>query len=112
MNEQDHILDIYGSISDKTGEMLDAAQHSDWDRLIALEQDCRALIECLKDTDAGPAVGAHFVQRKLAHIRKALADDAEIRKLTEPWMARLEAYIGSARRGRKLAQAYEIDHGA
>lgn len=111
MNAQDHILDIYGSISDKTGEMLDAAQRSDWDRLIALEKDCRALIECLQDTDAGPAAGAKFVQRKIAHIRKVLADDAQIRKFTEPWMTQLEVYLGSARQERKLQRAYETDHG-
>ena len=111
MNAQDHILDIYGAISDKTGEMLDAAQRSDWDRLTALEKDCRALIECLRHTDAGPATGAKFVQRKIAHIRKVLADDAEIRKFTEPWMAELEIYIGSARRQRKLQSAYDSGPG-
>jgi len=111
MNEQDHILDIYGSISDKTGEMLQAAKSSDWDRLVELEQDCRALIDCLKYTDTGPAAGAQFVQRKIAFIRKALADDAEIRKFTEPWMTQLEAYIGSARQERKLQQAYDPGHG-
>lgn len=111
MNAQDHILDIYGSISDKTGEMLDAAQRSDWDRLVALEKDCRALIEVLKSTDAGAATGAKFVQRKIAHIRKVLADDAQIRKFTEPWMSQLEVYLGSARQERKLRRAYEIDHG-
>jgi len=111
MNEQEHILDIYGSICDKTAEMLDAAQRSDWDRLIALEQDCRALIECLKHTDAGPAAGAKFVQRKIAHIRTALANDAQIRKFTEPWMNQLEVYLGGARQERKLRRAYETDLG-
>ena len=111
MKEQDHILDIYGSISDKTGEMLEAAKSSDWDRLVALERDCRVLIDCLKDTDAGPVHGVKFVQRKVTLIRKALADDAEIRKLTEPWMTRLEAYLGSARQEHRLRRAYETDHG-
>ena len=111
MREQEHILAIYGSISDKTGEMLKAAKSSDWDRLIALEQDCRTLIECLKHTEAGPAAGARFVQRKIAFIRKVLAADAEIRKFTEPWMTQLEAYIGSARQERKLQRAYKTDYG-
>ncbi len=111
MNKQDHILDIYGSISDKTGEMLQAAKASDWDRLVELERDCRTLIDCLKYTDTGPAAGAQFVQRKIAYIRKALADDAEIRKFTEPWMTQLQAYIGSARQERKLQRAYETDGG-
>ena len=112
MNEHDHILDIYGSISTKTGEMLEAAKSSDWDRLVALEQDCRALIETLKRTDAGAGAGARFVQLRIAFIRKVLADDAEIRKFTEPWMARLETYLGSARQERRLRRAYETDHGS
>ena len=110
MSTQEHVLDLYGSISIKTGEMLDAAKASDWKRLVALERDCRALIEALKATDAGPAPGARFVQRKVAYIRKALADDAEIRKLTEPWMAQLETYLGSARQQQRLQRAYHAEH--
>lgn len=111
MSKHEHILDIYGSISTKTGEMLDAAKKSDWDRLVALEQDCRALIETLKRSDAGADAGARFVQRKIAFIRKVLADDVEIRKFTEPWMTQLEAYLGSARQEHRLQRAYETDHG-
>lgn len=112
MNKHEHILDIYGSISAKTGEMLDAARNSDWDRLVALEQDCRALIETLRRSDAGGGAGARFVQRKVALLRKVLADDAEIRKFTEPWMTQLEAYLGNARQEYRLRRAYESDHGS
>jgi len=111
MNTHEHILDIYGSISAKTGQMLEAAKAGDWDRLVTLEQDCRALIETLKRTDAGAEIGAWFVQRKLAFIRKVLADDAEIRKFTEPWMSQLEAYLGNARKEQRLRRAYELDSG-
>ncbi len=111
MSETEPILDIYGSISSKSGEMLDAAKNSDWARLVALEQDCRALIERLKHSNAASVAGAQFVQRKAAFIRKALADDAEIRKLTEPWMTQLEAYLGSACQEQRLHRAYETDHG-
>ena len=111
MSEHEHILDIYASISAKTGEMVEAAKSSDWERLVALEQDCRALIERLKGSNAGAAVGAHFVQRKIRLIRKALADDAEIRKFTEPWMTQLEAFLGRARQEHRLQRAYQTDHG-
>ncbi len=110
MSEQEHTLEIYASIALTTGQMLHAAEESDWDRLIELEHDCSALIEKLKRTDAGAGAGARFVQRKVAFIRKVLADDAEIRKFTEPWMTQLEAYLGSARREHRLRRAYETDH--
>ena len=109
--EHEHILEIYASIAVKTGEMVDAAKSSDWDRLVVLEQDCRALIERLKCSEVGAAAGARFVQRKIAFIRKALADDAQIRKFTEPWMTQLEAYLGSARQKHRLRRTYETDYG-
>lgn len=112
MSEYEHILEIYRSISAKSGEMLDAAKSGDWERLVALEQDCRALIDRLKQVKIDSAPGAQFVQRKNAFIHKALADDAEIRKITEPWMNQLQAYLGSASQELRLHRAYETDHGA
>lgn len=111
MGEQERILELYASIAAKTGQMLDAAKGSDWDRLVELERDYSGLIERLKLTDGGCAGGAHFMQSKVAYIRKVLADDAEIRKFTEPWMNQLAAYLGSARQRHRLRRAYETDHG-
>ena len=113
MTEHEQILAIYGLISDKTGEMVQAAKASDWDRLVELEKECHGLIETLMRVDTGPrgGAGARFVQRKIAFIHKVLADDAEVRKFTEPWMTQLEAFIGSARQERKLQRAYETDRG-
>jgi flagellar protein FliT len=41
-----------------------------------------------------------------------LADDAEIRKFTEPWMTRLAVYLGNARQEYQLRRAYESDSGS
>jgi flagellar protein FliT len=111
MSTQEFILNVYGSISAKTGEMLDAAKNSDWDRLVSLEKDCRALAETLKRTDNGTLnPDAAYLQRKAELIHKVLSDDAEIRKFTEPWMIQLSAYLGSARQEYQLQRAYESDH--
>jgi flagellar protein FliT len=113
MSTQEFILNVYRSISAKTGEMLDAAKNSDWDRLVSLEQDCRELAEMLKRVDDGaPRLGAAYLQRKADLIHKVLSDDAEIRKFTEPWMIQLAAYLGSARQECQLQRAYESDHGS
>ena len=111
MTEQEQILDIYASISIKFGEMLDAAKSSDWDLLIGRERECRALTDTLRQTDTGGDPGSAFALRKAAFIRKALADDAEIRKFTEPWMANLEAYLGNVRQEDRLRRAYIADPG-
>lgn len=111
MSVHQQILDTYGSISATTGRMVDAAKNQDWDRLIALEQDCRALIETIKTADRGSSPDELYLQRKAALIRKVLADDAQIRKFTEPWINQLEAYLGNARQEYRLQRAYQSDHG-
>ena len=104
----EEILETYYAVSAKSGQMVDAAKCSDWDRLAALEKDCSALVEALKrvDKDASPR-NAEYMQRKVALIRKVLNDDAEIRKHTEPWMNRLQVYLGSTRQEQRLLHAYE-----
>ena len=112
MNQHEQILGIYVSISDKTGEMVKAAQASDWDRLVALEQDCRGLTDQLRRADTAPAEGKHFTERKFELLRKALADDAKVRECTEPWMHQLTQYLGSARQQHRLQSAYGVSAGA
>jgi len=108
MAAYEQILAIYGSIAVKSGQMLEAARNGDWTRLIALEHDCRALAETLKRADDGaPCPDPAFLERKAALIHKVLADDAEIRKYTEPWMSRLADYLGSARQESRLRRLYE-----
>ncbi len=112
MDQHEHILELYISISAKTGEMVEAAKASDWDRLVALEQDCRTLTDALRQVDTRPVEGAHFTKRKFELLRKALADDAKVRECTEPWMQQLAQYLGSARQQHRLHLAYETEHGA
>ena len=112
MNQHEKILGIYVAISDKTGEMVEAARKSDWDRLVALEQDCRGLTDQLRRADTAPAEGKHFTERKFELLRKALADDAKVRECTEPWMHQLTQYLGSARQQHRLQSAYGVSAGA
>ena len=111
MDQHEQILGIYVSISDKTGEMVEAARASDWDRLVALEQDCRVLTDALRRADTARAEGRHFTERKFELLRKALADDAKVRECTEPWMHQLSQYLGSARQQQRLQGAYGASPG-
>jgi len=103
----EHILQTYDAVSVKSGQMVHAAQQGDWDRLAALNKDCKALVDALRraDEDSHRPDGSH-TKRKLALMRKVLADDAEIRRHTEPWMTRLQAYLGGAGRQRCSHPAY------
>lgn len=100
------IIATYETILDLTGQMLKAAQDSDWDLLVSLEQDCRISVEKLMaDNPAQPLTG-QLQRRKVEIIRQVLADDAEIRNITEPWMVQLQNLLGNAGRERRLNQAY------
>ncbi len=112
MTEYKRILETYGTIAIKSGQMLDAARSSDWELLIALEQDCRALATELKRVEPGLAhPDAEHLRRKAELIQKVLADDAAIRAFTEPWMCQLAAYLGSARQESRLQRAYNCNNG-
>lgn len=106
------IIATYEAILAISGQMLIAARNTDWDRLVALEQDCRKRVEKLIAENAGQSLGGHDQQRKVEIIRGVLADDAEIRSITEPWMAELQTILSNAGRERRLHQTYDPGGGA
>jgi flagellar protein FliT len=101
------ILATYRSISQLTGCMADAARGGDWDKLIDLEQRCGALVQTLKSAEPA-ALALDMQQQKVKLIRKILADDAEVRDLTEPWMGRLQALLGGATLEHSVHKAYNV----
>jgi flagellar protein FliT len=106
MMNSPQIITTYETILAITGQMLEAARSGDWDRLVALEKDCKKLVEGLIAENYGLPLSSQLQQRKAEIIRKVLADDAEIRNITEPWMAQLQNLLSSAGRERKLSEAY------
>ena len=107
MTEQNQTLAVYGSIAELSSAMVDAARDSDWDRLVELEQDCHRLIEKLKGAEPALLGDAQFRQRKAGFLRMVLANDAEVRRFTEPWVTRLAVYLGSSQQARRLHRAYQ-----
>ena len=96
----------FESISTFTGEMTEAARAGEWDRLAALERRCAAVVATLK---AAPPIqlSPEMQRQKVELIQKILADDAEIRRHTEPWMKKVQTFLGSAGMTRRLRQAYD-----
>lgn len=101
-----HFLAHYESIAHASSQMLAAARRSDWDELICAERECAALIERLKSLGPGPTLDEAARERKFALIRSVLAHDAEIRNLTQPWLARLASLLEGSAAGRRAIQAY------
>ena len=102
------IIATYETILSITEQMLQAAKSNDWNYLMALEEDCRSNVAKLVSANPAPLSG-EFQQRKVEIIHKVLADDAEIRNITQPWMGHLQGLIGSIGHERKLERAYGSD---
>ncbi|MES2760394.1 MAG: flagellar protein FliT [Pseudomonadota bacterium] len=102
----DQVISLYETVSDLTGQMLQAAQLRDWENLAVLESHCASHIQSLKDGEPVAALTGDTRARKVAIIHQILAHDREIRNLTTPWMAELSALINSSGASRKLSVAY------
>ncbi|MCK7498330.1 MAG: flagellar protein FliT [Comamonadaceae bacterium] len=76
--------------------MVEAARANDWDRLTNLEQDVARLRDTLAANDSQPAPAPLSPEErawKVQLIRRILADDAEVRSYTEPWMNNVRKYL-------------------
>lgn len=103
---EDLILDCYDRMSAASGRMLAAAVSGDWDALAAAENDCSAIVGRLKalgDTNQLSESGTH---RKMRVIRKVLAEDAQIRQFTQPWMQTIETLLCGKVTERRLQSTY------
>ena len=102
------VISLYETVSDLTGQMLQAAQLRDWKNLVMLESHCASHIQCLKDGEPVVALTGDKRARKVRIIHQILAHDREIRNLTTPWMAELASLINSTSASRKLSTAYGV----
>ena len=96
----------YESVSAASGRMLHAARDSDWDALIEQEKVCAALIEALRAAGAERELSGEAMVRKAAIIHRVLADDAEIRRLTQPWLRKLEELLRVSSNQLRLGGTY------
>lgn len=104
------VINIYEDIQVTTHKMLLAAQNSDWDKLIKLEQECKRLTSELINNEQESILNHEQQQKKLEIIHQVLDDDAQIRSITEPWMEKLQDILCTSERKRNLQQAYEASN--
>lgn len=106
MMNSHEVISLYETVAVITDQMLVAARQGDWDRLVELESRCASHVETLRQGEPPVPLTGDSRVRKVRIIQKILADDREIRNLTEPWMAQLSRLINSTGTERKLSQAY------
>lgn len=103
------IITTYEAILAITSKMLQAAKNSDWDELVALEQDCSRLTSWLMEQHTYEQLNEEERRKKVNLIHSILERDAEIRTITEPWMTQLQNKLTSYGQKRKLGQTYQVD---
>ncbi|HTH62468.1 MAG TPA: flagellar protein FliT [Paraburkholderia sp.] len=97
----------YEAIAAISARMLCAARSALWHELLGLEEEYRQLVDGLKEAEVGVLLTAAERTRKYELIRRILADDAAIRDLASPRMARLSMlFAGTSQSARILQQLY------
>lgn len=84
------LLHLYESIARLSHHMVAASAAGDWARVGELEAQCRSLIATLKAAAAIRPLGRDEQRRRVELLRAILADDAQIRARSEPWLQQLE----------------------
>lgn len=101
-------LAMYESMREISAQMAQAAGACEWERLVALESDCAGLARRLEAQGGAAPLTAEERVRKAALIRQILADDAEVRRHTEPWMEQVKCFLGAGTRQRDLQRTYGL----
>ncbi|CAN0624113.1 flagellar protein FliT [Burkholderia multivorans] len=107
MNRNAEYFARYDAIVAVSGRMLRAARVADWGALSRLQAEYLRLVEGLKEAEVGVSLDETELGRKLDLIRRILADDAAIRDLATPEVARLSALFESRRSTKMLTDMYQ-----
>jgi flagellar protein FliT len=91
------LLERYQAIAQASQAMLEAARRADWDEVGRLEECCRTLIAALKLSALAGPLTPDDEQRRMQLLQRILADDAEIRDRSEPWLRQLDLLLATPR---------------
>lgn len=94
----EEVLRVYENVSQLTRQMLAAARSRDWDTLHRLERDCASQVSRLRDGQP-PSLSGELRAQKVRLLQAILADDREIRTITEPSMEQLSLLMHGPRTG-------------
>ncbi|TPB65820.1 flagellar protein FliT [Burkholderia pseudomallei] len=97
MNRKDEYFARYEAIAAVSGRMLVAARDAAWHAMGGLQEEYLRLVDGLKEAEQGVLLDDAERTRKFELIRRILADDAAIRDLARPEVARLSAFFHAGR---------------
>lgn len=79
------VLSMYEHVAGLTSKMVLAANSGDWDGLGKLENQCAFQARRVED-GVVPALSGAPRMRKIDLLKQILANDRQIRAITEPWI--------------------------
>ena len=106
MEDKGDVLCCYEKMIPLTGKMLALARTGEWDAMSHVEEEFRACVEQLKEIARIHHLNPEQLQYKKKMLDKILDDDAQIRHLATPEMARLGELMGQLRQRQNVNQAY------
>jgi flagellar protein FliT len=83
-------LERYSQLELLTNQMVIAARRGDLDRLAALSEECKQQSDAIEADRVYESLTSDEKRARLRILKAILKNDAEIRKLQDPSMARLE----------------------
>jgi flagellar protein FliT len=89
------ILSFYEAIEQASADMLTAARASNWEEVVKLEGACALLISQLKAAVRERPLTTNETRAKFEIMQRILVNDAEIRRLAEPWLQDLDSTMSS-----------------
>ena len=99
-------IDYYENIHAASKDMLKAALTGDWEALFDAEQRCARNIDMVRALAPSPLTFEEQM-RKRQIIHAVLEDDANIRKLTQPWLDELQQLLAGSGLRRQAESAYQ-----
>lgn len=91
------LLSYYEAIEKASADMLSAARRGDWAAVVQLEGACGVLISELKQATSSVALGPEQAKVRMVILQRIVLNDAQIRRLTEPWLDELDRLLSPRR---------------
>ncbi len=106
MGTQNELMSCYEQLAPLTEHMLELARAGNWDSLATAEAQFRTCVARLKTIEPEDALDQSQLDHKYQLLTRILADDAEIRGLISPQLAKLSVLLNSLQQQQNLHQAY------
>lgn len=91
------LIDHYRAIEKSSRQMLAAAMAAQWNQVAGCEADCGVLIAQLRARLQSESLSPEHRIEKTSIMKRILTTDAQVRRLAEPKLARLERRLHGER---------------